>query len=433
MTKNILQDVLTRERKSIRHVPLAHRSRSDEEADEDILYEREELQIEESSSLSWQRIALWGIAFLFLILLGVALLTSFTGATVSVVPKTRLISVNYEFTAGRGEGAKLRFVSLPISEIAEIAIQADTTKKVSEKATGVITIYNNFSDKPQRLIKNTRFETPEGLIYRIGSSVTIPGKTQAGGKTVPGSMETAVTADTPGAEYNIPQTDFTIPGFRTDPARFAGFYARSKTKMSGGFDGVMKIPSDVALLSARASLRETVGKRIAEAKQSSVPQGYVLFNGAIATKSESLPPEAKDGNMSMVKEQAVGTAFLFKDEDIAREIAVAAIPKFDNLPVEIPALKNLTFELREPTNGDLAKTQTIRFTLKGEAQVVWLYDEYKLQEALFGKPRDEIAAILSNFPAIERADFVLRPFWSRRFPKNLKKISIEKVSTNVGR
>lgn len=432
MTKNILHDVLTRERKSIRHVPLANRSHHANEVDQDILYEREEFQIEESSPRSWRRIALWGIAFLFLILLGAALLTSFTGATVSAVPKTKLISVNYEFTASKGEGAKLRFISLPTSETAEIAIQADTTKKVSEKASGTIIIYNNFSNKPQRLIKNTRFETPEGLIYRIGSSVTVPGKTQNGVQSVPGSLETAVTADSPGAEYNIAQTDFTIPGFKTDPARFTSFYARSKTKISGGFDGVIKVPSDAALLSERAALRETIGKKIVEGKQSSVPQGYVLFNGAIATKSESMPPEAKEGNMSLIKEKITGAAFLFKTDDIAKEIATAAIPNFDNLPIEIPALKNLTFELKEPKGGDFVAAQTIRFTLKGEAQVIWVYDEYKLREALLGKPQGEIASILSDFPAIERADFVIRPFWSKKFPGNPKKISIKKVFADTG-
>lgn len=431
MTKNILQDVLTREKRSIRRVPLPHKGRSVEETDEDILYEHEELQIDESSSVSWRRIVLWGITSLFLILLGIALLTSLTGATVSVTPKTRLISVNYEFTAERNENAKLRFVPLPVDETVEIAVQADTDKKVSEKATGTIVIYNNFSNKPQRLVKNTRFETKEGLIYRIGSSVTVPPKTQNGGQTVPGSLEATVTADSPGAEYNIPPTDFTVPGFRADSARFAGFFARSRTKMSGGFDGIVKVPSDATLLSTRASLRETLNKNIAAKKQSSVPQGYILFNGAITTKSESLPPEPMSGNMSSVKERATGAAFLFKKDDIAREIAKVAIPNLNNLPIEIPDLENLVFELSEPRGSDTSQVQAIRFTLKGNVRVVWLFDEYRLKEALLGKSENGISAILSDFPEIEHADFVIRPFWSRTFPENPKKISIKEVSAGV--
>ncbi len=429
MPRNILQDVVTKEQRSIRRVPLPRKGRNSGEVDEDILYEREEFQIEEpsSSSPSWRRMVLWGVAFLFIILLGVALLTSFTGATVKATPKTKSVAVTSEFTAGRGNGAKLRFTVLPINETAETTIPADTSKKVSERATGTIIVYNNFSDKPQRLIKNTRFETRNGLIYRISNSITVPGKTKKDGRALPGSIEAAATADSPGVEYNIPLSDFTVPGFKTDVARFAGFYARSKTPMSGGIDGMVKIPSDAALLSARTSLRENLEKKVAKEKQSSVPPGYILFPGALITKHESLPPEPKDGSMAAVKEQVTGAAYLFKKDDIAKEIAVAAIPGFNNLPIEIPLMKNLAFEMKESPGGDLAQAQTIRFTLKGSAQIVWLYDVERLRIALLGKSKDDLSATLASFPTLENVEVVIRPFWSRSFPRNPKKISIETV------
>lgn len=427
MTKNILQDIMTKERRSIRHVPLPHKGRGDEEIDEDILYEREEFQVTEPPSSSSKRALLWGTAFLFLILLGVALSTSFTGATVKVTPKTRQVSVNQELTAERAEGAAFRFIAMPISETAETTLPADTLKRVSERATGTIVIYNNFSEKPQRLIKNTRFETKDGLIYRIASSVTIPGKTIKGGKVLPGSLEAAVTADSPGAEYNIPLSDFTIPGFKTDAARFAGFYARSKTPIGGGFDGTVKVPSEAALSSARAALRKTLSEKIVEEKLASVPQGHILFPGAIAANYESLPSELKDGTLSRVKEKVTGAAYYFRKNDIAREIAKSEISGFDNLPIEILDFETLAFEFKELPGGEPAEAQTLRFTLKGSAKITWLYDEDKLRLALAGKPRDELSEVLSDFPTIEKADFIIRPFWSRSFPRNSKKVSIEQV------
>lgn len=427
MPKSVLHDITTKEHRSIRHVPLPRRGRGAGEIEEDLLYEREELQMEEPSPSSWQRIFLWSIAILFLLLLGFASLTSFTGATVRVTPKHRLVSLDYEFTAGAAEGAKLRFATLPIDETAEVIIPADTTRVVSEKASGTIIIYNNFSDKPQRFVRNTRFETKSGLVYRIGSSVNVPGKTLKEGKTIPGSLEAAVTADSPGADFNIPLSDFTLPGLKSDPARFAGFYARSKTIMNGGFEGTVKIPSDAALLAARNSLRETLGKKIASGKQSSVPSGYILFGGAFTTKYTSLSPEPKDAAMSVVREKATGAAYLFKIDDISKEIALAAILNSGNLPVDIPLLKQLVFEFKEPQSGDPMQAQTIRFTLKGAAQIVWRFDEKRLRFALAGKPKDELTSVLSSFPTIEKADFVVRPFWSRSFPKNPEKVSVEKI------
>src|SRR3989338_197422 len=187
MVKNIFQDVVTRERKSIRHVPIPRKERESNEQSEDILYEREEFQIEESGSFSWRRILLWGIAGLFFILLIIALLTSFTGATVTVSAKAQTVSVQQEFIASRDDGTKLRFVPLPIDETTETVISAEIERKVEERATGTIIIYNNFSDKPQRLIKNTRFETKDGFIYRVGNSIIVPeecGKTDSSSQGV---------------------------------------------------------------------------------------------------------------------------------------------------------------------------------------------------------------------------------------------------------
>ena len=50
-------------------------------------------------------------------------------------------------------------------------------KEVNQKAQGELTVYNNYSEAPQILIKNTRFQTEDGKIFRIGDSITVPGKT----------------------------------------------------------------------------------------------------------------------------------------------------------------------------------------------------------------------------------------------------------------
>ena len=69
---------------------------------------------------------------------------------------------------------------------------------VEVKASGKIMVYNNFSSEPQRLIIRTRFETKEGLIYRIPESIVVPGKTVKMGWETPGSKEIGVFADEPG-------------------------------------------------------------------------------------------------------------------------------------------------------------------------------------------------------------------------------------------
>ncbi len=431
---------MTREERSIRRVPLplGRASSKQKSVEDSILYEREEIEIEEeevaeerdggTASGSWRRVLLWGVAVFFVIFLIVALSTSFTGAKVFITPRAQSVSVSTEFTATKGDAGRLNFQTLQINETSEVVIPADTVKKVSERASGTIIIYNAFSDKPQRLIRNTRFETPAGLIYRIGTSVTVPGKTTKNGRPVPGSVEAVVSADSPGAEYNSALSDFTIPGFKTDPARFASFYARSKTPLSGGMNGAVKTPSDAAIEAARVTLRNTLLKKVTEDKQTLVPAGYVLFPGAIATKDESLTLESRGEGRSAVRQRITGAAYLFKRADIAEAIAQTLIPSFDKLPVEIPDMSRLSFQLTESPTGNFAEVKTLRFTLSGDARIVWRFDEAKLRDTLLGKPKDGLATALASFPTIEKADLVLKPFWSRTFPKNPKQVVIETIS-----
>jgi len=102
-----------------------------------------------------------------------------------------------------------------VDEVGLKEVQSTSEDTVKEKASGQITVFNDFNENTQRLIKNTRFETSEGLIYRIQNSVVVPGQTvDSSGKTVPGSIVVTVYSDQPGEKYNIGLTDFTIPGFK---------------------------------------------------------------------------------------------------------------------------------------------------------------------------------------------------------------------------
>jgi hypothetical protein len=299
MPKNILHDVMTRERRSIRQVPLPNakqRPPKDEKTEEEevVTYERdEELSIDDEPR-EGSRWWLWGLACLFLAFLGFVVMSAFSGSVLTVTPKTALVSVDREFVASGAPDAKLHFEKISFTKTGETEISADTTKKVSEKASGTIVIYNNFSAAPQRLIKNTRFESPTSRIYRINQSLTVPGQKTENGKIVPGSIEAQVFADVAGEEYNSALSDFTIPGFKGDAKRYAGFYARSKTALRGGFEGTIKTASDMALASARETLKRSLGAGLAKDAKAKVPADFILFDGALAfSYTENIPTEKK--------------------------------------------------------------------------------------------------------------------------------------------
>lgn len=441
MAKNILRDIMTSERKTIRQVPLGHARRKTASAEEedpietDILYENEEIMVDEVPEKRKSSLWVWGAAAIFLVAMSIALIASFSGATVTVTPKSAEVTVTGDFNAikiqaGKSQTATLAFETVSLDKTGEVVITADQTKRVSEKASGTIIVYNSFSDKPQRLIKNTRFESSSGLIYRIDHSIVIPGKTMENGKAIPGSIETVVYADSSGDEYNSGLTDFTIPGFKTDPVRYAKFSARSKTPLSGGIDGLIKAPSEDAEQKARAALRVEFEKNLRDFAKRGVPDGYILFDNAFAFAFESLPIESKGEDKAVIKEKVIGAAFIFRRADLAKTIAVATMHPYNGLPVEIPGLEKLSFNAGTVAEKNPATAQELKFKLAGTAKIVWLFEEEKLKAALIGKPKIELAGILASFPTVEKVDVTLRPFWKRSFPDNSKKINIEKSSVD---
>ena len=159
----------------------------------------------------------WLLGTVVIIVAGVLLLNYFAGATVTIVPKHETTTMDERFTAIKNAtGADLPYAIMSTTTSLSIEVPATGEKTVTTKASGKIVVYNE-QTVAQRLIKNTRFESPTGKIYRINDSITVPKASISGGKTTPGSLEVTVYADEAGPEYNIAPTDFTLPGLKSSP------------------------------------------------------------------------------------------------------------------------------------------------------------------------------------------------------------------------
>ena len=189
----------------------------------------------------FSRFALWSIVVISVVILGFAISSFFGGATVRITPKTQTVALNNTVTFAAGTSTP-EYLVMEISDSTNREVVAEGDEYVETKAVGKIVIYNTHSTSPQTLIEQTRFESPEGYIYRIQEEVSVPGQKVVDGKTVPGQLEVTVIADKAGEKYNISPTDFTIPGFKGD-SRFETFFARSQTEMTGGFMGTQKVIS----------------------------------------------------------------------------------------------------------------------------------------------------------------------------------------------
>lgn len=344
--------------------------------------------------------------------------TVFHGATLTLVPRTLATTVTAELSAKKTAGVgDLPFQVITVKQSASETVKANGEKQVDKKASGTIIIYNNYSTASQRLIKNTRFSTPEGLIFRISDSVTVPGKKG----TVPGSVEAVITADVAGESYNVGLKDFTIPGFKGDP-RYTAFYARSKTPLSGGFSGIQKVIADADRAKAKTSIEAKLTSELMKLAPGQIANDQILFDRAVKIDFAQLPEEA-NGDSVVLKEEGTLSLIVFNKQALSSSIADQHIKDYKDEPILVTNLDKLLFT---PKGDFRPSVETVTFTLAGDATFEWLYDELTLKQGLAGKPRADIPAVLSKYPMIEKADISIRPFWLRKFPTSLDRITIEK-------
>jgi len=301
-------------------------------------------------------------------------------------------------------------------------------KELDERAGGRITIYNEYSSSPQTLIGHptderyqTRFESPQGKIFRILKTVTVPGAKIEEGKIVPSSIEVTVIADQPGDSYNIGPTNFTIPGFQGTP-KYAGFYAKSDSPMSGGYIGLAKVVSAEDLEKAKKSLTEELKNEVRQTLQEQVPTDLKLVEeGTKETITKILTVKEETMADSFNVEISVSVqALFFRENDLKELIDLNLISQIEGNKTLLPETQQINYK---KISIDWQKSE-VNFDLRIDEEVVWQIDLIKLKQDLAGQTEESIKRYLANQPEIETVKVTFRPFWVKRIPFQEKKIEL---------
>ncbi|MES2214113.1 MAG: hypothetical protein V4465_01855 [Patescibacteria group bacterium] len=359
-----------------------------------------------------------GIVAIALVLIGLSL---FSGGTLTYTPRSTDVSFNKDTYIAYKDSSdgKLGFSVIKLSGDKGVEAPASGEENVSTKASGKIIVYNNSDTAPQKLIRNTRFESPEGKIYRILADITVPGKT---GST-PGSLEVTVYADQPGEAYNIGLTDFTLPGLKGDP-KFTTVYARSKTNMTGGFSGLMKKVSEADLSKARSTLESSLKAELLNEAKAQVPADFILYPNLVQITYADAPQSNATDSGVTVNEHADFYGVMFKRSELAAYLAskkATTIP----VPLDMPDISGLdaSFVGRD-AQADLLKAETVSFEVTGSAKAVSIISEDDLRNALAGKSKSGVNEVLGAYPGILSAVASVRPFWKTSFPSDPSKIKV---------
>ncbi len=357
-----------------------------------------------------------------ILIIGFAISALFKQAVITITPHSQVVALDSSFTARKDAvGTTLGFQIVSVSKEVSKEVSASGSENVSVKAKGTITVFNNTAES-QRLIATTRFETPEGLVYRIPNAITVPARTVKDGKTVPGSIDTQVEADQTGDRYNIGLKDFTVPGFK-GTAKYEQVYARSKTDMTGGFVGERRVVSEENLGTASKELEEELKNLLSSEIEGQIPANFVMYKNSVNYSFSSPTQVGGSGDKAIINKKATATAFIFDRVTLTREIIEATSPNIADQNIKISNLDELNFSFTGNIS-DIQNTGNLSFKLEGQPQLVWLFDQNSLVSEITGLSKNDVKEAISRYPAIKEATIEIKPFWFMSVPKNEEKVKL---------
>lgn len=295
---------------------------------------------------------------------------------------------------------------------------ASGRSNVSEKATGKLLIYNAYSSQKQVLVVNTRFQTPDGKIFRLQNQVEVPGAQIKDGKIIPSSIETLVIADKAGPAYNLGAIEkLTIPGFK-DPEKFNGFYG-SLISSSGGFIGEKAVPTEKDITDAKKKTEETLRQSLEKSLTLEKPQGFKILDEAtevVITKISVNKITNEKGEFSVFGE-AEFRAIGFKEESL-KSLLISKAENSDGL-----VFKTITLNYTDPQKNFTKKE--FKFSLDAKGVLTQSFDSEKFVQGILGLSVDEAQAEIRKLKGLSVGKISISPPWLKTLPDNIEKIQIQ--------
>lgn len=299
----------------------------------------------------------------------------------------------------------------------EHTFPATGSDETGTKASGVITVYNNY--KEIKIIANSRFESETGLTYFGKEAIIIPGKVG----TTPGSVEVEVIAKDPGEEYNTTSATFSVPGLIIYPDWYDAVWAELKEdqKIEGGARSAVRVITKDDLDKAEKQFKEEyLNKAKASFKENLDEVGtFIYIDENIKqefTKFIVLGTEGDKVDNFKIQAELETKGLVFRKSDLDKFIEKKLSLKEENkIFVPNSLSKNI---IKDDTKENVLLLSVSAKTYPKISEVLLLND-------IRGQEIDDCKSILKGLPEIKAVDVTASLFWKNRLPKKKENISIE--------
>ena len=358
---------------------------------------------------------IWYVAGLAIVVLVFALTFIFAGATVYVTPREGTVELSGPIIAEKESRGGLSYEMVSVTSEKTASASSSEKKYVEKKATGTVKLYNNNSTAPQKLLIDTRLESPNDYIYKTKTAVVIPGQTMVKGKLTPGTVDVAIYADEAGEVYNQKELDLKIVGFRGGP-KYEKIYGKTTTPIEGGFKGDSYDISDSELQTITENMKSQLTEELTQKARTELPEDFVMYDDAVNVSFDKPTITSGDSGKAEVTLSGTIDAYIFKESELTSALVEKVIAKSDENSVYIPNIKDLNIKLDMPSVEGSEGDSDIKIIIEDKVNVVWNVNETELKDTLAGTRKRDFDSKMLQFKNIESAELSLKPFWRTTFP-----------------
>lgn len=404
------------------------------------------------------------LAFILVLSLGLFLVITYIalpGATVYVKPKFDNIEYTVNITlADKRKNQTLLSQNEPhviaSEEIMTVTKQTkvfNTTSKHFDgvNAQGFITIVSD-SDDEWPLKRETRFQTQDGLVFRIKEGVFVPAKTvdEEGNETL-GTYTAAVEADPfdiydhpIGDRGNIGPAKFMIPGLSEFNQKI--LWGESSVSMEGGITRYQRVVEEEDIESAKKQIQDNLTLMAREDLNTHIEEmnklnhtNLVLLDDQRYLKTDLQELRISDDLEGSLREkfevfaqiEAKGVAYDF-DELFAilrKELKTRTHP---DMQIKDDSIRPESITFESVSEDDVLGQIKITATIKGIQEYVidsslqaGLRFSNKLKERIVGLTVEEAESYVGNLPEVDEVEIKFWPIWLSRVPRIADNIEVK--------
>jgi hypothetical protein len=393
---------------------------------------------------------IFGLVSASVLVLFVIAYVALPGATISIEPASDVVSkaVNVLLEDKPSEGNSLQ--AYAIETEVETTLAHSATGLItddSSNAAGNLTIINIDSiDHP--LVKETRFQTEDGIVFRLQEEVVVP----AGSASSPSTLVVYVVADpldangvAVGERGNIGPSKFFLPGLREDSRDV--LYGESYSEMTGGTTVSRVQVTEDDLIAAQAKLEtELKEQALANLRKEVLAQSNSQgINLKLLEHSDALEYGPALINLPYELVGVEQQSFEVTGSMTISGVAYSSDELFTILKAEIVSAKTPGKRLVsvDPDSVTLvvleANTAANSYKITAQVQGIEEYEidpeleggsklAEKIIEHVAGKSLEEAEAYIENLPEVNSVEISVWPWWAPRIPTLPENIKIKSLS-----